>query len=109
MDTKLKTALEQSEYMRTFQNQKRLLKEKFKKDCIVYYNGGMFIVDMQFINNIKNPVTDVIIDANDIPIKVRNMQDFYETMINKFRFATESYYDAYSKLCQYRDAKGLLT
>jgi len=109
MDTKLKTALEQSEYMRTFQNQKRLLKEKFKKDCIIYYNGGMFILDTQFVNSMKNPVTDVVIDANDIPVKISNMQDFYETILDKFRFATETYYDAYAELCKYRDAKGLLT
>ena len=109
MDTKLKIALEQSEYMRTFQNQKHLLKEKFKKDCIVYYNGGMFVVNLNFINSIKNPVTDIVIDENNIPVKISNMQDFYETMVNKFRFATESYYDAYVELCKFKDAKGLLS
>ena len=109
MDTKLKTALEQSDYMRTFQNQKHLLKEKFKKDCIVYYNGGMFVIDLNFINSIKNPVTDIVIDANYIPVKIDNMQDFYETTVSKFKLATESYYDAYVELCKYKDAKGLLT
>ena len=109
MDTKLKTALEQSDYMRTFQNQKHLLKEKFKKDCIVYYNGGMFVIDLNFIKSIENPVTDIVIDVNHIPVKINNMQDFYETIVAKFKSATESYYDAYVELCKYKDAKGLLT
>jgi len=109
MDTKLKTALEQSDYMRTFQNQKRLLKEKFKKDCIIYYNGGMFVIDLQFISSVRNPITDIIIDENNIPVKIANMQDFCETIIDKYRVATESYYDAYTELCKYRDAKGLIT
>lgn len=109
MDIKLKTALEKSDYMRTFQNQKRLLKEKFKKDCILYYNGGMFVIDQQFVNNLRQPIIDIVIDTNDIPVKIANMQDFCEAVLNKYKHASQTYYDAYVELCKYRDAKGLLT
>lgn len=109
MDTKLKTAMEQSDYMRTFQNQKRLLKEKFKKDCILYYNGGMFVVDILFVNSMRDPVSDVVIDANHTPIKIANMQDFFDNVSQTYYDATQTYYDAYVELCKYRDAKGLLT
>ena len=109
MDTKLKTALEQSDYMRTFQNQKHLLKEKFKKDCILYYNGGMFVIDLLFVNSMRDYVSNVVIDANHTPIKIDNMQDFFHNVSQTYYDATQKYYDAYVEICKYRDAKGLLT
>lgn len=108
MDTKLKTALEQSEYMQTFQNQKRLLKEKFKKDCIVYYNGGMFVIDQMFVATIDNLPSDIVVDSNLTPIRV-DKQDFRSVVKQHYIKAIETYNEAYAELCVYRDAKGLLT
>ncbi len=109
MDTELKQAIEKSDYMRTFQNQKRLIKEKYKKECILYYNGGMFILTQQFVFCLQESITDIIIDANDIPVKIENNEDFLETVLHTYKEATERYYDAYLELCKFRDAKGLLT
>ena len=108
MDTKLKTALEQSEYMQTFQNQKRLLKEKFKKDCIVYYNGGMFVIDQMFVANIVNLPSDIVVDTNLTPVEV-NKEEFKLVVQSHYLKAIETYNEAYAELCVYRDAKGLLT
>ena len=33
-------ALEHADYVPTFKNPKRILQEKYAKECVVYYEGG---------------------------------------------------------------------
>ena len=50
MDEKLEQALDISNLMVTMNNQKRLLKEKYKENIIHYFNGGQFTVTQQIVS-----------------------------------------------------------
>ena len=57
MDKRLEQALEHASYVQTFHNQKRILQQKFLKECTCYYAGGTFIIDpalITFISSQKN-------------------------------------------------------
>jgi len=49
MDKRLEKALEFSNYMVTLNNQKRILKEKFRENIVHYHNGGQFTVTQDLI------------------------------------------------------------
>ena len=52
MDQRLRKALEHADYVSTFKNQKRILQEKYAKECMVYYQGGQFTATREFISSI---------------------------------------------------------
>lgn len=96
MDEKLSKALEFANYTRTFEDQKRLLKEKYFDSLIYYQNGGQFTVDktlITFVSVLLKKLTDtILIDDNDNPIKIENLEKFYNDIIDLYFQSSNSYY-----------------
>jgi hypothetical protein len=81
MDERLQKALEISNYMLTFQNQKRLLKEQYQENLVYYFNGGQFTITQQLISFcqsllIMNQNETILIDDNEIPIQIEDLKTF---------------------------------
>jgi len=109
MDKRLEQALEHASYVQTFHNQKRILQQKFIKECTCYYAGGTFIIDpalITFISSQKNEI--IVIDSNQIPIELHK-DDFYETIVRQYNIATINFHKAYKKLCDTRKVEGLIS
>jgi hypothetical protein len=107
MDERLSAALERAEFVKSFQDQKRILLEKFKNDCVCYYAGGTFTIDISLINYASaNKDLTIIVDSNNIPIEL-NGDDFYDHIKNQYNIAKESYYKEYKKLCKNRKVEDL--
>ena len=96
MDEKLSKALEFANYTRTFEDQKRLLKEKYFDSLIHYYNGGQFTVGktlVTFVSLLLEKQADtILIDDNDNPIKVEDLQKFYDDIVDLYFQSSNSYY-----------------
>lgn len=113
MDERLSKALEFANYSVTLSNQRRALKEKYLADIVHYHNGGRFEVTKELINFVKllvdtgNDIGVILIDDNDVPVEIADMNEFFDTVLNKYFTASNDYYTEYQKLRKNRSVEGL--
>lgn len=114
MDERLQKALEFSNYMVTLNNQKRMLKEKFKEDTVYYFNGGQFTLTKDLITFVSmlverdNTEDIVLIDDNETPILVSDLEDFLTDIIDVYFSAANYYHASYKDLMKKRSVNKLI-
>ena len=87
MDERLKKALEYSNYMVTYNNQKRILKQKFLDQNVHYANGSKFKINREFITfiNLLLQISDFAKFVDDVMnIYSKNVNDYY-TQLHKIK------------------------
>ena len=96
MDEKLSKALEFANYTRTFEDQKKIIKEKYFDSLVHYTYGGQFSVTqtlITFVNIISSKAeTAILIDDNNNPIKIDDLNKFYEDIVDLYFQASNIYY-----------------
>ena len=113
MDKKLEQALEHSDYMVTYNNQKRILKNKFLDQNVYYAGGTRFAINKEFITFInlllqKGQTKDVtIIDDNDNPVQIPNFEKFVEDVMDLYAKNVNDYYNSVQQIKK-RDIKDVL-
>ena len=113
MDERLEKALDFSNYMVTLNNQRNLIKEKFKEESIHYFNGGKFQTTQERIAFVQsllslNQTQTILIDDNDIPIKIEDLEAFSLDLYSTYFEATNNYLREYEKIKTNRSVKGLI-
>lgn len=114
MDERLEKALEFSNYMVTFNNKKRLLKEKFETDLLYYVRGSQFTITKELITFVgflieKGNTTDIVLtDDNDYPIRISNLEDFYDEIIDRYFSAANEYLNEYEALKLNRSVESIV-
>src|SRR6056300_795854 len=113
MDHRLEKALELASSLSMFNDQKCILLNKFQDQCIYYFNGGKFTVTQSLVNfcftlTSNNQTSAVIIDDNNIPIKIEILEDFYQNLLNVYSTATNEYYNDYELLIKKRSKERLM-
>tara|TARA_B100000686_G_scaffold101048_1_gene108252 strand:- start:1204 stop:1551 length:348 start_codon:yes stop_codon:yes gene_type:complete len=97
-------ALRLADRLKVHNNQTRILKEKFVDSNIHFLKGHQFTVDLTLINYCKglidlNKIKDVIIlDDYKIPVKIDNVQDFFDDLSDLYQRNLNSYWVEYNKL-----------
>ena len=97
-------ALRLADRLKVHNNQTRILKEKFVDSNIHFLKGHQFTVDLTLINYCKglidlNKIKDVIIlDDYKIPVKIDNVQDFFDDISDLYQRNLNSYWVEYNKL-----------
>lgn len=113
MDERLEKALDFANFMVTLNNQKRSLREKYYTDCVYYHNGGTFTITKELITFIKalvdlgNTESTVIIDNNDLPVRIDNIKQFLDDILDQYFIASNSYYNDYQLLKKNRNVEAL--
>jgi hypothetical protein len=112
MDERLEKALGFSNYMVTLNNQKRVLKEKFREQTIYYYKGSQFTVSkelMTFVNMLvyKGMHEAVLVDDNETPTMVDDLTDFNDNLFDVYFTATNTFHAAYEELKKNRSVEKL--
>ena len=113
MDERLEKALKYSNYMVTYNNQKRILKQKFLDQNVHYANGSKFKINREFITFInlllqKGQTKDVtIIDDNDNPVQISDFAKFVDDVMNIYSKNVNDYYTQLHKIKK-RDIKDVL-
>lgn len=114
MNEHLKKAFEIADFMSTFSAQKHTIKEEYYQSLIYFYNGGTFKITKELINFVKtlkelntNKVF-VIVDDNDLPVEVKNIEDFLESILSKYFFAVNEYYTKFNNLKSSRTVEGIM-
>lgn len=113
MDERLEKALDHANYMVTLNNQKRLIHEKFIESCVHYLNGGKFSVNRELITFCSTLLSQdqdscVLIDDNDIPVQIDNLQDFLDRILDIYFTSVNSYHAEYTKIKTNRKIEGLV-
>lgn len=110
MDDRLERALEFSNYRLTIENQRASIKRRFETMLIVHYANGAFCADAKtigLVNALKQNKnnTAVILDMQDIPIEIENLEEFQNILIEAYHRATNEYLAEYRKLARARNIK----
>lgn len=114
MDERLEKALDFSNYMVALNNQKRVLKEKFREQSIYYYGGGQFTVTKElitfcsFLVNGHNKFNIVLVDDNETPVMVEDVSEFMTEIANTYFTAANTYHAEYEKLRKNRSVEKLV-
>jgi hypothetical protein len=110
MDNNLTTVLEFANYQSSLKQQKEILKQKFKDDCIYAHNGGLFLPDFAWLAGINNINEDSqwIIDINGNPIWVEDVKEFYRLSYQNYVNALDQFGTAYQALRTQRSVKSLV-
>jgi hypothetical protein len=99
--------------MVTLNNQKRLIQEKYEEDLLYFYKGSQFTVSRELITFVgamleREQETLVITDDNGIPASVDDIEDFYDSIVDVYFSASNSYYAKYEALKKNRSVEKLV-
>ena len=114
MDERLEKALDFSNYMVTLNNQKRVLKERFREQSMYYFGGGQFTVTkelMTFVGMLVEQGNDediVLVDDNETPIMVKDLTEFQGEILNTYFAAANEYHAEYQNLRKNRSVEALV-
>lgn len=113
MDERLQKALDISNFMASFNNQKRLLNEKYKDNLVYYYKGGQFTITQELVSFCQSLIamkqTDtILIDDNSLPVEVDDLETFTHALYTKYFEASNSYLTEYNKLKSNRSVESIM-
>ena len=115
MDQQLKAALDFSNYQQTFSIQKKVLKERISAKLTYGFNGGLFRIDRTLLTFVDMLCTKgrtsgvVLLDANENPVLVDNLETFREELFQRYFEVTNEYFDQYQKIKKSRSVEKLIS
>jgi hypothetical protein len=113
MDDKIQKAYNIANYMTTLANQKTIINQEFKQNLCYFVNGHTFTVTTGLITFIKTLIdlghTDfIIVDDNENPIEIKDLNEFLDNIINQYFMAVNSYHTKFSQLKKSRNVESLV-
>lgn len=114
MQEQLKKALEFSNYKHTFSIQRKILKEKIEAKLTYGINGGIFKIDRQLLTFVQMVLNEgrntgiILLDINENPILIDNLEDFKTEIFDRYFTATNEYFENYQNLKKSRSVEKLL-
>jgi len=114
MEEQLKRALEFSNYKQTFSIQRKILKEKIEARLTFGFNGGIFKINqslltfVQMLCDKQRTAGVVILDQNENPILIDDLEKFQEEIFDRYFTATNEYFEHYQNLKKSRSVEKLL-
>jgi len=113
MDKRLEAALDFSNFRMILSTRQANLKTFMENKLLLPYEGGFFKITIEllsFIHSlIKQDVSEyILIDRNDIPILIRDLEEFYEQAVQKYDTAVKQYYESYQKLQDIREIRKVI-
>ena len=111
-DPRLAAALEFSNYRITLNNQKKQAQLKYLNDLVYAENGGLFQIDRTLISFVHCLIASgkqqaVILDKNDQPIEIKDLEAFQESILDKYYQFSNAYLVTVRELNQKRNVKTL--
>lgn len=104
MDLRLEKALDFANYQITLANEKQAIKQDFLGHLVHYDHKGKFVISIELMCFCKllidsgNTSDIVLIDDNDSPILIPDLQEFYDKILTKYFEKSNKYYSKYTRL-----------
>jgi len=113
MDERLNKALEFSNFLATQNNQKRIFLEQYNENLVHYTHGHKFTVTQELINfcyalSQLTSSTTIVLDDNNIPFTVNNIEEFTKELLGVYTFASRKYANDYETIKKNRSVQGLV-
>ena len=113
MDKRLEQALEFSNFRLILSTRQANLKTLLNNKLMLNYEGGLFKVTEELLTFVSlilmgGTTEAILIDENDIPIKIENMKEFAKEAAVKRDKAVEQYYNSYQKLSEAREIRKVI-
>jgi hypothetical protein len=114
MQEQLKKALEFSNYKQTLSIQRKTLKEKIEAKLTYGCAGGVFKINRELLNFVQTLCNEgrtsgvVLLDLNENPILIDNLEDFKNEIFDRYFTATNEYFEQYQSLKKSRSVEKLL-
>jgi hypothetical protein len=114
MDDRLKKALDFANYRQTFAIQRKTLKETTEAELTYGYGGGIFKIDRTLLTFVQLLIDQgrcdnvPLIDANDNPILIINLEEFRDEIFDRYFSTTYKYLELYSALKKSRSVEKLV-
>lgn len=113
VDERLARALEASNYRLTLNVQRENSKLKLKNHLVYSQNGGIFKITQDFISFIfalsQSKKSAVILDSNENPVKIDDLEDFYENILDIYQEGMNDYLIEYEKFKKLRTTAKVVT
>lgn len=114
MDERLAKALDFSKFRQTLTLERKNLKEKIDANLTYGYNGGIFKIDRSLIVFVQmlidqQRVENVpLLDSNETPILVSDMNAFRDEVLDRYMTAVYEYFRQYEKIKKSRSVDKLI-
>ena len=113
MDKRLEKALDYSNFRMILNTRQANLKTLLNNKLMLNYGGGLFKVTQELISFVAMIIMGgtndaIIIDKNDIPIKIENLKEFAREAAAKHDKAVAQYYISYQKLIEARSIRKVI-
>jgi len=114
MNEAFQSALKFSNYKQTFAIQRQEIKEKNAAKLTYGHNGGLFKINQTLLNfvqtlcSMQRTKNIVLIDANENPVLVEDLENFQEEIFDRYFTSTLEYYNEYKELSKKRSVERLL-
>ena len=111
MDARLQQAIEHANYRQTLAVERQRLKDQAHAALVIAYNGGLFTIDrtlIAFVDAIKDRDSAVLLDDNEYPVDIEDLQAFLDKITSVYFEVTNRYLTDYTQLKQKRTAAKLV-
>jgi len=113
MDERLEKALNYSNYMATYNNQRRLFKEQFNENTHYFINGSHFVITVELINYVsfltnRGLTNSVLLDHNENPVEIENLEEFLDNITDMYFHALNTYMTNIKNLKNKRSVEKLI-
>ncbi len=113
MDERLEKAFQTANYMATLSNLRKVALEEFQQSLIHYSQGSSFTVTRELMTFVKmlidqGKTESVILDDNNIPAVISNLDSFLTDLVNVYTTASNVYATRYAELKSKRKIEGLV-
>lgn len=113
MTENFEKAFELANLMTVVANQKLALLEEFEHSTLFFHNGGCFKANqslISFLTSLKdlNQTTAVLIDVNNLPIHVEDLEKFRKDIVSCYFEASNKYLAGYQTIQRNKNIKNIL-
>ncbi len=114
MDERLKAALDFSNYRQTLAIQRKTLRERIEGKLTYGCNGGIFKIDRSLLVFVQMLIDQgrtenvPLIDQNENPILIPDLQQFRDEILDRYFTSTYEYHEEYEKIKSSRTVEKLL-
>lgn len=112
MNKDYEKAIEFANYQHALSTKVNRLQEQIDAKLTLGYNGGLFKIDRSLICFIdllinKNRLQAVLLDANNKPIFIEELQDFQTEILDRYFTSTYEFFDEFENLKKQRTVEKL--
>jgi len=114
MDERLKAALDSANFMITFSNQRELIKQTFKENCLYHEGGRRFTINRELINFLstlrsRGLIEDVVImDDMEMPYMIKDVEKFLDKIFDIYMESSNQYYVSNTELMKNRSTNKIV-